>query len=522
MISIKFNNIKNLKYKKLKKFSESDKKDVTNKYSDLIEICDKNINFCNEEDNFLKCDIFRPFFWIKPIDMDIPEIKLKISLDNPFIEYNGKIIPSFMDYYKFKIDNGIYISESYIEKFDFPSIIIFKKLYNLELSKKKNLVYLGIQYDYYLDKKHENLENDYYLINILKNIYLKPELTIDFVKVKMGYTKNKFVKISDKTFVCDYKEFNKINKKYDFGLILLRKYHSDSLLLTNNSYLERLQYTLNYINKSSNLHATWVIHFYGSYNIEFENIICSLTMMYDSVEIFSTAFERGNFNHIWINLNGYKGNTYYIDMFEKRLYTCEKSDEIKNNLTNLRTNLIMKTINNINFLQKSKIENFKINEFKNNIITFLINNKLPINILYNDLITNDFVDYHDLQLLIDFLNIIEISCIIEHKMNFNTFIYLIGIYNSTYKKKIEYVIDKPIINIEEYLVITSLDINIKYQINKIKQKETIAIFSKEYDKNIDTEYILINNILLVEIYDYFVFKSGKKYSILKKRKNYHK
>jgi hypothetical protein len=241
-------------------------------------------------------------------------------------------------------------------------------------------------------------------------------------------------------------------------------------------------------------------------------------------------FEKLNYNHTWIILNGYKGNKHQIDFFEKRNYYCARADEIKKRIFNFRISLLIKTLNNYFFLNQMKDKKFYLNDFKSQIINYALRSGLPINILHNELLENSSLKFHDMQILIDVLNLHNITNIIEHNMTSNTFIYIVGLYANLYKKNILYHIISPLINLNEYAQAFNLSVKILYEhktnTDTKTNTNTLLIITK-YTKSLDNKqpqliefnYVLttkkISKTLSIDL-THKIIIMGKEFCVLKK------
>ena len=188
---------------------------------------------------------------------------------------------------------------------------------------------------------------------------------------------------------------------------------------------------------------------------------------------------------------------------------------IKDHIFTFRNNLLISKINYFYYLKSSIKDIFDLNIFKNNIINYITENNLPLNILYNKILEYNNLHYHDMQLLIDVLNENNIDTINEKNMKINTFIYIAGLYNELYNKKYKYNIITPEIDINNYLKVYSLPIKINYN-NKINEKKSLIIYNDTYEFE-KADYVFIKkNIPLPFINYFFIYKKGKDYYLLKK------
>lgn len=490
-----------------------DKYESTNLYENLINECDKYIGFCKDINNDNLCNLYKPDYWIIPKKIKNPQTQLTITFNSPFINYDGNIIPSFIDYYKFNLDNdGIY-TDKIFKNMNFSALVLFKKFMVLDLLKKKKINYLGIN-----EHCEKDEDKNKKFLNFFKNV-------IKFNNSIIG----KCIELNNLELDDNFTNLNQFdlnnNIKFDVGFILIRKVNSDIMNLKTNVFMSRLINVLNFICSGiSNIGSCFIIYFYGSYTQEFDNIICSLTKIFDKVELGSLEFEKLNFNHIWIILTGYKGDKNRINFFEKRIYYDKESELIKEKIFNFRTSLLIKTINNYYFLKEMRNKKFYLNEFKSQIINYATRSELPVNILHNELFEDTLnFKYHDMQILIDTLNQFPINNIIDYNMTTNIFLYISGLYAGLYKKKISFNIIKSLIDLSEYTKAFDLSIKILYG-QEVNQSDSLAIIAKCPNDNsinpIELPKLILTTKKIISILSlsntYSIVIKGKKYNVFKK------
>jgi hypothetical protein len=358
---------------------------------------------------------------------------------------------------------------------------------------------------------------DNFILDILQN---SDADLLDY-HVSFGDT-NDFEVISKNAVRSNFEYFDKINFncKFDVGFVSIRNYKVDSLSLLDSDYLVRLKYVLNFICNNSNKHAEYIIYFYGSYNENFSDIICSLNQLFETVSLKSLKFEQyQNFNHTWIICKNFQDTKTKIDFFENKSYQCVDSKIIKNKIFKFRINLVIESLSNFYFLNDNTLPDFKLNNYKDDIIKFVNYYDLPLNILHYSLLDDTTIRYHDMQLLIDFLIKNKIQIINEEGMIFNTFLYIVGLYNQNYSSDIVYILNNKLINENNYLPAFSLPIEIKNNIPIIKNSLVIYNSDKIKQINFVSKYILIKNMKKIDNYD--VYMKGNEYNIFKRKHQDH-
>ena len=497
---LEIKNIDNIKYKIVDNYTEE------NDYEPLLTDCDNILKELKNNKN--DYNIYDPIFWTYPngsVHNEKMNISINIHFNNNFMTYNENNIPTFIDFNKFAIDNELDINNDNMVSYHLKSL--FKELINDKLKKQKIINYLSYRVGFEYSKKWNDI-----ILNIIKN---KTATVKNFsISFDEGNEKTKF-SIAPYVINSDFEDLENIkeNIKFDIGYILIRK-NSDIFSLKSDIQYERFVYIINFLCNYSNINASYIISFSGSYDNKFENLICSLSLYFESVILKKSNYAESRSLTFWILCKQFK-NVKCINLFEKRNYFCNMSKIIKSNVFAFRNNLLISKINYFYYIKSNITDNFDLNIFKNNIINYITENKLPLNILYNKILENNNLHYHDMQLLIDILNSNNINIINEKNMKTNTFLYITGIYNEMYNKKYKYNIINSEININDYIEIYSLPIKINYN-NKIKSKKSLIIYNDNYEFE-KADYVLIKkNISLSFINYFFIYKNGKDYYLLKK------
>jgi hypothetical protein len=497
---LEIKNVDNLKYIIVEKYTEE------NIYEPLLSVCDEiSKELKKNKDDY---NIYDPIFWTYPsghINNEKMKISINIDFSKNFMKYNDNIIPTFLDFNKLAIDNKIIRNDHNVRQYHLKNL--FEELINDKLKKQKKINYLSYRIGFEHSEKWDNM-----VLEIIKNKNAKIKtFSISFDE---GNEKTKFF-ISPYLINSDFEDLRNIkeNIKFDIGYILLRK-NSDIFSLKSDIQYERFIYIMNFLCNHSNINASYIISFGGAYNNKFENLICSLSLYFETVILKTLNYENSSSLTFFIMCKQFK-NIKCIDLFEKRNYSDELSRQIKNNVFTFRNNLLISKINYFYYLESNIKNNFNLNIFKNNIINYITENNLPLNILYNKILENNNLHYHDMQLLIDVLNNNNIDIINEKNMKINTFLYITGLYNELYNKKYKYNIINPELNINDYLEIYSLPIKINYN-NKTKSKKSLIIYNNVYEFE-KADYVLIKKDISLPFINYFfIYKKGKDYYLLKK------
>jgi hypothetical protein len=510
-MEIEFNNISKLKYNIIKKYNKN------TKYDKLIKECNKHIYFCNINRNL--CDLYNPTYWIIEKEINNKDMKLVIDNNTEFIQYNDIVIPSFVDTFKIKKELNINKTTKQVLNIYFNIYYLFNNLSNKNLKNKKTIYYLGTNIKC---EKNKNILNTF---NSFIKDYLKLKGNIVNTCVELNLNKQD-VNLKDNNInnlYSNYKDLDKliIKNKFDIGYILYRDYINDSVKLDKDIFIKRLKYILNFICKNCNLNSSFIIYFYGSYNDDFDNMICYLTQLFNSVKLHSFKFGKFNYNHIWIILNDFKGSDMEINFLEKKDFYSENSLKIKNEIFNFRYKLLIQTLNKYYYLNDKLNKKFEILDIKDNILEYLDNLNIPKNILYNELLYNSNIKYHDMQLLINNFNYDNVNYIIEYNMNNNTFLYISSIYTQYYNKNIGYSLINSILNVNEYNKAFNFIINISYEINnKFNFNNSLTIITNNNINNkIFTKFILTTNKIFKLLNlntQYKIHTKGKEYFIFKK------
>ena len=501
---LEISNINNLKYNIISEYNED------NVYDPLLTECDEIVKELKKNKN--DYNIYDPIFWTYPngkINNEKMGISVDIEYNKNFMKYNDNNIPTFIDYNKLTIDNKIFRhQETTIRQYHIKQL--FKELINEKLKKQKKINYLSYRIGFEHSEKWDNL-----ILNIIEN--KKAKIKTFSISYDEGDKKTDFFTLPY-VINSDFEDLEKIkeNVKFDIGLILLKKV-SDIFSLKNNVQYDRFLYIMNFLCNHSNKNASYIISFAGAYNNKFHNLICSLSLYFNKVILKILSYENSRSMIFWIICKQFK-SIKCINLFEKRNYYCDMSKIIKDHIFTFRNNLLISKINYFYYLKSTIQDVFDLNIFKNNIMNYIAENNLPLNILYNKILEYNNLHYHDMQLLIDILNENNIDTINEKNMKINTFIYITGLYNQLYNKKYKYNIIKPEIDINNYLEVYSLPIKINYN-NKINEKKSLIIYNDTYEFE-KADYVFIKkNISLPFINYFFIYNKGKDYYLLKKMDN---
>ena len=498
---LEIKNVNNLKYT-----IDQETYSTENTYEPLLSECDEIIKELKKnKDDY---DIYDPIFWTYPngyINNEKMGISINIDFNKNFMTYNDDNIPTFLDYNKLAIDNKIIRNDQNVRKYHLNNI--FEELKNNKLEKQKKINYLSYRIGFEYSEKWDDM-----ILDIINN--KKAKIKTFSISFDEGDEKTKFF-ISPYLINSDFEDLKNIkeNIKFDIGYILLKK-NSDISSLKNEIQYERLLYIMNFLCNHSNVNASYIVSFSGAYNSNFENLICSLSLYFESVIIKILNYEKSTSLTFYIICKQFK-NIKCIDLFEKRNYYDSLSKKIKNNIFTFRNNLLISKINYFYYLKYNIKNNFDLNIFKNNIIHYITENNLPLNILYNKILENNNLHYHDMQLIIDVLNNNNINIVNEYNMKTNTFLYITGLYNQLYNKKYNYNIINTELNFNDYLEIFSLPIKINYD-NKIKSTKSLIIYNDIYEFK-KSDYVLIKKDISLPFINYFfIYKKGKDYYLLKK------
>lgn len=510
-MEIEFNNISKLKYNIIKKYNKN------TKYDKLIKECNKHIYFCNINRNL--CDLYNPTYWIIEKEINNKDMKLVIDNNTEFIQYNDIVIPSFVDTFKIKKELNINKTNKQAVNLYFNILYLFNNLSNKHLKNKKTIYYLGT--NTYCETNTNHI--DYFNSFIKDYLKLKDNIVNTCIELNLNKQDINLKENNINNIYSNYKDLDKliIKNKFDIGYILYRDYFNDSVKLDKDIFIKRLKYILNFICKNCNLNSSFIIYFYGSYNDDFDNMICYLTQLFNSVKLHAFKLRKFNYNHFWIILNDFKGSDTEINFLEKKDFYSENSLKIKNEIFNFRYKLLIQTLNKYYYLNDKLNKKFEILDIKDNILEYLDNLNIPKNILYNELLFDSNIKYHDMQLLINNFNYDNVNYIIEYNMDNNTFLYISSIYTQYYNKNIGYSLINSILNVNEYNKAFNFIINISYEINnKFNFNNSLTIITNNNINNkIFTKFILTTNKIfkLLNLNNqYKIHTKGKEYFIFKK------
>lgn len=521
-----------------KKIKTSNKKIKNYHYIHKKNLIKEILKFKKNEEltNYYKLN--NPSFWCKSfsdynhfIKEKLEKNGLKIIIESNYITINDIQYPNILD------ENKISLDENKISLFSGDSYFVNElfKDFKPYLKNKNKINFISSYTIVKINRITEKFPH-HIIKKIFKNHYYSQ------YELYFGLKENKVhFKLLPSRIISELenKKLNTYTKdiKFDLGYLFIRKGISEETYHEKKMFYKLLKIS-KFIFERANKNSCFVFSFSFGLHSSFVNYIFYISQFFKKIRIHKFFYSASIGLNVWIKCYGFIPNSYFP--YDKLNYIEHVPEDILHkiylwNNSNIETKLYEF---NQTLLFKKNIKNIKnINfyEIVEKVKSYLLMNSLPLNIVYNNILTPysyNTLNKNDMNKFIFTLyQNKNINIIFEYEQKYKNWLLCSALWNQrNSNQQLDYYFEKNIKNnMEEeenntYLIVSSLKINIYHniKINKIKNNFIFSIIDTNLPENI--LYYILNHSYICMIHKsvnlphlhFYLFNSSDNYYFLKK------